>query len=249
MNRAIARLWSGASQSRLRGANIVVLGIRPNRAETGYGYIEAGKRISRRRSACAALYREAGCEQGGGICGCRKLFLEQRNVLVERAHVSRCATGTSAEDCAPAGGDCGGVRHAQVCEALFGSCIPSAKTSVWITRCWNRARRRVSRQETSFACRRILAGTIWDRGRRLHEHHTAKSSPVDGNLVSGAGVCLMNARGNYIYAPGKFIAAVGVNDLVVVETPDALLITTRQNAQDVGKVVKYLDDKKLHKLT
>jgi mannose-1-phosphate guanylyltransferase len=59
----------------------------------------------------------------------------------------------------------------------------------------------------------------------------------------------MNARGNYIYAPGKFIAAVGVNDLVVVETPDALLITTRQNAQDVGKVVKYLDEKKLHKLT
>ena len=41
----------------------------------------------------------------------------------------------------------------------------------------------------------------------------------------------------------------GVNDLVVVETPDALLITTRQNAQDVGKVVKYLDEKKLHKLT
>jgi mannose-1-phosphate guanylyltransferase len=59
----------------------------------------------------------------------------------------------------------------------------------------------------------------------------------------------MNARGNYIYAPGKFIAVVGVNDLVVVETPDALLITTRQNAQDVGKVVKYLDEKKLHKLT
>ena len=41
---------------------------------------------------------------------------------------------------------------------------------------------------------------------------------------------------------------VGVNDLVVVETEDALLITTREQAQDVGKVVKYLDEKKLHKL-
>jgi mannose-1-phosphate guanylyltransferase len=82
----------------------------------------------------------------------------------------------------------------------------------------------------------------------LHEHHTAKSSPPEGNLVAGSGVFLLNARGNYIHAPGKFVAAVGVSDLVVVETPDALLITTRQHAQDVGKVVKYLDEKKMHKL-
>jgi mannose-1-phosphate guanylyltransferase len=39
-----------------------------------------------------------------------------------------------------------------------------------------------------------------------------------------------------------------VNNLVVVETDDALLITTHERAQDVGKIVKYLDEKKLHKL-
>jgi len=44
------------------------------------------------------------------------------------------------------------------------------------------------------------------------------------------------------------VAVVGVNHVVVVETKDALLITTRENAQDVGKVVKYLDEKKLKKL-
>ena len=44
------------------------------------------------------------------------------------------------------------------------------------------------------------------------------------------------------------MAAVGVNNLIVVETEDALLITTREQAQDVGKVVKYLDEKKLSKL-
>ncbi len=41
---------------------------------------------------------------------------------------------------------------------------------------------------------------------------------------------------------------VGVKDLVVVETDDALLITTRENSQDVGKVVKYLDEQKLKRL-
>jgi len=35
----------------------------------------------------------------------------------------------------------------------------------------------------------------------------------------------------------------------VVETADALLITTRRHSQDVGKVVKYLDEKKKTKLT
>ena len=51
-----------------------------------------------------------------------------------------------------------------------------------------------------------------------------------------------------LHAPGKFVAALGVNNLVVVETEDALLITTREQAQDVGKVVKYLDEKKLRNL-
>jgi len=44
------------------------------------------------------------------------------------------------------------------------------------------------------------------------------------------------------------VAAVGVNNLVVVETDDALLITTRERAQIVGEVVKYLDEKKLLRL-
>ena len=77
---------------------------------------------------------------------------------------------------------------------------------------------------------------------------TGKSAPPEGNIINGAGAFVLNATGNYVYAPGKFVATVGVSDLVVVETPDALLITTRQQAQDVGKVVKHLDEKKLHKL-
>jgi mannose-1-phosphate guanylyltransferase len=50
----------------------------------------------------------------------------------------------------------------------------------------------------------------------------------------------IDATGNYVYAPGKAIALVGVSDLVVVETEDALLITTRERSQDVGKVVAEL---------
>jgi hypothetical protein len=50
---------------------------------------------------------------------------------------------------------------------------------------------------------------------------------------------------NYVHAPGKFVALVGVSNLVIVETEDALLVTTLDQSQDVGKVVKHLDEKKL----
>lgn len=58
----------------------------------------------------------------------------------------------------------------------------------------------------------------------------------------------LNADGNFVHSGRKFVAVVGVKNLVVVETDDALLITTREHSQDVGKVVKYLDDKKLKRL-
>ena len=58
----------------------------------------------------------------------------------------------------------------------------------------------------------------------------------------------LNAKNNYVHAPGKFVATIGVNNLVIVETADALLITTLEQSQDVGKIVKHLDEKKLKKL-
>ena len=61
------------------------------------------------------------------------------------------------------------------------------------------------------------------------------------NIFSGKGHAI-DAAGNLLWSPRKFLAAVGVNDLVVVETPDALLICPRERAQDVGKVVKWLED-------
>jgi mannose-1-phosphate guanylyltransferase len=67
------------------------------------------------------------------------------------------------------------------------------------------------------------------------------------NIFFGAGQTL-DAEGNYLWSPGKFIAAIGVHDLIVVETPDAILICPRDRAQDVSKMVKSLEERKLTKL-
>jgi mannose-1-phosphate guanylyltransferase len=64
---------------------------------------------------------------------------------------------------------------------------------------------------------------------------------------SGEGEAI-DAEGNFFYSPKKFVAAIGIKDLVVVETADALLICPRERAQDVGKIVKKLEEAKLQKL-
>ncbi len=51
---------------------------------------------------------------------------------------------------------------------------------------------------------------------------------------------LLRARGNYIDVPGKQVALLGVQDLVVVETPDALLVCPRSEAQNVASLVESL---------
>jgi mannose-1-phosphate guanylyltransferase len=70
---------------------------------------------------------------------------------------------------------------------------------------------------------------------------------VGENIFSEASYSL-DSNGNFISSPGKFVAAIGVKDLVVVDTPDALLICPRGRAQDVAKIVKWLEAQKLAKL-
>ncbi len=59
---------------------------------------------------------------------------------------------------------------------------------------------------------------------------------------------LSDATGNLVWSPRKFVAAIGIRDMVVVETGDALLICPRDRAQDVGNVVKWLEEHKREEL-
>jgi len=71
---------------------------------------------------------------------------------------------------------------------------------------------------------------------------------LSGENIYGIAGHFIDSSGNFVSSTGKFIAAIGVNNLVVVETPDALLICPRDRAQDVGKVVKWLEERKLKNL-
>jgi mannose-1-phosphate guanylyltransferase len=69
-----------------------------------------------------------------------------------------------------------------------------------------------------------------------------------GANVSAGPIFALDSEGNYFWSPKKFVAAIGVRDLVVVGTDDALLVCKRERSQDVGKIVKWLEEQKRTKL-
>jgi mannose-1-phosphate guanylyltransferase len=76
---------------------------------------------------------------------------------------------------------------------------------------------------------------------------STKNDRPNKNISAGPHFAI-DANNNFLWSPKKFVGAIGVNNLVVVETPDALLICPRDRAQDVGKIVKYLESQKLNSL-
>jgi mannose-1-phosphate guanylyltransferase len=68
-----------------------------------------------------------------------------------------------------------------------------------------------------------------------------------GNVTAPSSICL-DAHNNFVDARGKVVALVGVRDLIVVDTPDALLVAARDAAQRVGEVVKALEKRERHDL-
>ncbi len=71
--------------------------------------------------------------------------------------------------------------------------------------------------------------SIWARGKKDEA----------GNVLAGD-VIVEDSRGNYIRSDGRLVAALGVQDLVVIETSDAILVSSRDRDQDVKLLVERL---------
>ena len=229
------------------GENIVVLGIRPARAETGYGYIEAGapdhdgslrvRRFTEKPDlATARQFLDA-----GNYFWNSGMFLWRADTLANALCEHLPNTARLLEKIAAAYGT---RKFADTFRKLYPKC-----ENISIDYAVLEPRSAKGEGQSRIFC--LPSDFGWnDLGSwtALHEHHVAKAKRGGGNPVSTSGRFTLNAQNNYVHVLGKFVALVGVSNLVIVETEDALLITTLDQSQDVGKVVKHLDEKKLHRL-
>lgn len=220
--------------------NMVVLGIQPTHAETGYGYIETGEAlrdgILHVRRFTEKPNREKADEfvsagnyywnSGIFVWGARTLASAVREHLPEMAPLL--------EEIAAAYGT---PRFAEVFARVYPQC-----ENISVDYAILEPRSAKGGQRSKLYC--IPADFGWnDLGSwsALYEHKLELGQGDENeNVMEAPDAVLMDAAGNYLYSPKKMVALVGVSNLVVVETEDALLVTSRDHAQDVGKVVKQL---------
>jgi mannose-1-phosphate guanylyltransferase len=227
------------------GPNIVVIGIPPTRPETGYGYIEVGAaaergilRVRRFTEKPKATVAKKFVEAGNFYWN-SGMFIWGASTLADalREHLPR--TAPLLEKIAASYGS-------RSFEKTFAKLYPDCE-NISIDYAVLEPRSKKGEGKSGIYC--IPAGFGWnDLGSwaALYEHRSANIEP-SANIISSKHSFALEASGNFVHS-GKFVAVVGVKDLVVVETDDALLITTRKRSQDVGHVVKHLDEKKLTKL-
>ena len=224
------------------GDNMVVLGIEPTRAETGYGYIETGDYTAddsalhvRRFTEKPNQNRAEEFVAAGNYYWNSGMFLWSARTLANAVREHLPETAPLLEKIAAAYGtpDFESVFH-----ALYPLC-----ENISVDYAVLEPRSAKGEHLSHLYC--LPAEFSWnDLGSwaSLYEYQmeTRLRGDGEGNVSETDGHMAIDAANNYIFSPKKFVALVGVENLVIVDTEDALLIAHRDHSQDVGKIVKEL---------
>jgi mannose-1-phosphate guanylyltransferase len=224
------------------GENMVVLGIEPTRAETGYGYIETGDYTKDDSALHVRRFTEKPNQNkaeefvaAGNYFWNSGMFLWSARTLANavREHVPE--TAPLLESIAAAFGT---PQFEEVFHTLYPKC-----ENISVDYAVLEPRSAKGEHLSHLYC--LPAEFSWnDLGSwaSLYEYQldARLRGDSEGNVSETEGHMAIEAGNNYVYSPRKFVALVGVENLVIVDTEDALLIAHRDHSQDVGKIVKEL---------
>ncbi len=224
------------------GETMVVLGIEPTRPETGYGYIEVGDLTAddsayhvRRFTEKPNLNRAEEFVASGNYYWNSGMFLWSARTLANAVREHLPETAPLLESIAAAYGT---PSFNKVFSELYPKC-----ENISVDYAVLEPRSAKGEHLSRLFC--LPAEFSWnDLGSwaSLYEYQLESRlrGDGDGNVSETDGHLALEAGNNYVYSPRKFVALVGVENLVVVDTEDALLIASRDSSQDVGKIVKEL---------
>lgn len=211
---------------------LVTFGIEPSYPETGYGYIECGAAVGDAAYAVARFIEKPPLERA-------KAFLAQGNCLWNsgmfafKAGAFLASTRELAPELDAAVAACWQATCAtkQVGPLVLDPPSFAAVPSISVDYAVMEKAERVAVVRTRFEWNDIGS---WLAASTLIE------PDAEGNRISGE-VALVDVKDTFVLAGNRLVAAVGVQDLLIVETPDALLVAHRDRAQDVKRVVSHLD--------
>ncbi len=240
------RLMRGALELVREPGKMAVFGIVPTQPDVGYGYIELGSATAnplgvrvvavRRFTEKPALSVARRYVASGKYLWNAGMFFWRASTFLENLRRFLPATHAALEQLAPT---IGTRRYAAALRQIYPQ-LQNISVDYGIME----PATRTGGEPRVFV---VPANVGWsDIGSWAAVYDFLAGKP--GENVSAGPLFTLDAEGNYFWCPKKFVAAIGARNLVVVETDDALLICDRKRAQDVGRIVKWLEAHKQSKL-
>ncbi len=204
------------------GDRLTVIGIPPSFPATGYGYIEAGERDGvafRVRSFCekpTEKIAETYLKEGRYFWNSGILVARASVLLSEiRRHLPSLYTGLM------------GMKNTSDAElfALYGA-LPATSIDYAVL-------------EKSDRIQMIPADFSWNDVGSLDMLGVFHKADAAGNVRIGD-CAVYSSRNNILLTQKRTLVAFGVEGLIVIDTPDAVLVTTKNRAQQIGKLTEGL---------
>jgi mannose-1-phosphate guanylyltransferase len=220
-----------------RTGSIVTLGIRPTRPETGYGYIRVGEALwgtARRVAAFVEKPDRPTAERylvSGEYLWNAGLFVFRADVMLAalakhlpelsaRLDVIRAALGTKKEKA--------------VVAREFPK-LPSISIDYG-----------VAEKAENIAV--VPSDCGWSDVGSFNALPEVRPTDANGNVTEGKLPLVIDSEGCVVWGKERPLAVVGMRDVVVVDSGDAVLVLPKEKSQDVRKVVEALKAKKLTRL-
>ncbi len=230
------RVVAKAYEQAAKGA-VITFGIVPNKPETGYGYIHKG---SPRGEGVYLLsgFREKpdreiaqGYLDSGDYYWNSGIFMMRAGVWLELLERFRTDIAAACRAALAQGGRDGDFQRLD--EAAFKAC-PSDSIDYAVME-------RIAGEAAGVEALVLPLDARWSDVGAWSALWEVREQDEMGNVMEGDAY-VHDARDNLLLAHNRMIAAVGVDNLIVVETPDAVLVADKGRAQDVKAVTQYLKD-------
>jgi mannose-1-phosphate guanylyltransferase len=235
---AFRRALAAAGRAASGGDALVTIGIRPTGPETGYGYIEQGNLFTTGEGE--KIYRVRSIREKPPLEQAKDFLRQGRFLWNSGMFVWKASTILEAIRCYLPELHTGLV---QIREALGTEREEEIVGEVYSTQKAVSIDYGVMEKAEDVL---VIPGDFgWSDLGSWDALWEVSGKDENGNAVRGSFIGI-DAGNSLVHSPGKLVALVGVRDLLVVETDDALLICRRGRSQDVRKVVETLEknDKK-----
>jgi mannose-1-phosphate guanylyltransferase/mannose-6-phosphate isomerase len=234
--------FTAAVQKAVRAAangDIVILGITPDRPETGFGYIRTAQADANGVRTVAAFVEKPNLEtakgyvaDGGYFWNSGMFVMKASRWLAALAHfrpdiaeatkASFAVRTTDAQFVRPGKAEFAAVPSESVDYAVMEQCP--------------------AKPESGFTVRMVPLDAGWSDLGAWDAVWQISERDDKGNASQGDAL-FQNSSNTLVHATSRLVAAVGLDNVVVVETPDAVLVADRSNSQDVKKIVSTLESK------